>query len=121
MFCNACIKEDRGIITDFYSYPNPANSVSHTVTYRVVFNSSQINEYRWKLEIFTENGHLVYESENLVTAVSSPLLIQWAIRDNDGNRVRNGIYTAVFTLEVTKTASGYAGSTYQASCKTVIY
>ncbi|OHD10715.1 MAG: hypothetical protein A2Y41_07775 [Spirochaetes bacterium GWB1_36_13] len=117
---SGCVKEDKGIISNFYSYPNPFNSATQTATFRVNYSTSGISEYKWKLEIFSENGNLVSVYENSSSSVSNPLQIEWNARDNRGNLVQNGIYTAVITLEITKTTGGFSGSVYRAYCKTVV-
>jgi flagellar hook assembly protein FlgD len=116
-----CAKKDMGIVTGFYNFPNPVNTSKESTVYKASFATAGILEYRWKLELFTVNGELVYMTENIVSSgIASPLLITWNGRDNRGNVVRNGTYTAVLTLDVTKNSSGYSGASYREYCYTII-
>lgn len=119
---NSCFKDDTGIIQNFIAYPNPfsASKDNHT-TFKTTFKAADITEYKWTLNIYTENGNLTYTSNNTVTVVASPLVINWPARDNAGHVVSSGIYTAIIRLEITKDTAGYSAGTYQDRCYIVIH
>jgi len=119
---SSCFKDDTGIIQNFIAYPNPFSALKDNhITFKTTFKTTDITEYQWTLNIYTENGNLTYTSSNTVTAVASPLIINWPARDNAGHVVSSGIYTAIIRLEVTKYSVGYSAGTYQDRCYTVIH
>ena len=73
---SSCFKDDTGIIQNFIAYPNPFSALKDNhITFKTTFKTTDITEYQWTLNIYTENGNLTYTYCNTVTAVASPLLL----------------------------------------------
>lgn len=111
-----CVKQDPGIITKFFNFPNPFNPQAGSTTLRTSY--SDASDVNWTLRIYNENGDLVYERTG--TDATGSFDLTWAGRDNLGNPVQNGVYKAIMILDVTDDGSGNTGSTYQDFCKVVV-
>ncbi|HOJ50172.1 MAG TPA: hypothetical protein PKW55_05110 [Spirochaetota bacterium] len=116
----SCVKDNNGIILNFYNFPNPFHPETENTKFRAILDLTGVSSFDWELKIYSEDSSTVYEASGSVGTPSSPFDILWAGRDNRGNIVKNGIYRSWLIIKVTKTTSGYSGDTYKADFYTVV-
>ncbi|WP_295162879.1 hypothetical protein [uncultured Brachyspira sp.] len=84
------------IISEFYNYPNPFNSNKTNTQYKASISRGEIISA--KLEIYSQNGDLIYSKDMIITNKTAAYCI-WSGLDKNGRYLPSAVYSAKLILK----------------------